>query len=82
MNILQGSVHPNHILRSLLVESDRSFYFVCNDCSTDAVHQLGEGTGGVPAAPLLMKLWQRREEVLEGADTPRPRPGTAVAILD
>lgn len=48
--------------------------------STDTVHQLGEGTGGVPAAPLLMQLWQWREEVLEGAYTPRSRPGTAAVL--
>ena len=49
--------------------------------STDAVHQLGEGAGGVPAAPLFVQLRQRREEVLEGAYAPRSRPGAA-AILD
>lgn len=48
---------------------------------TDAVHQLGEGTVGVPAAPLLVQLWQRREEVLEGAHAPRSGPGTAAAAV-
>lgn len=48
--------------------------------STDAVHQFGERTGGVPAAPLLMQLRQRREEVLEGAHTPRPRPGAGAVL--
>lgn len=48
-------------------------------CGTDAVHQLGEGAGGVPAAPLLMQLRQRWQEVLEGAHAPRPRPGSAAA---
>lgn len=47
---------------------------------TDAVHQLGERAGGVPAAPLLVQLRKWREEVLEGADAPRSWPGTA-AIL-
>lgn len=50
-------------------------------CSTDAVHQLGEGTGGVPAAPLLMQLWQRREEILEGAYAPCSRSGTAAGAI-
>lgn len=48
--------------------------------STDAVHQFGERTGGVPAAPLLMQLRQRREEVLEGAHAPRPRPGAGTVL--
>lgn len=45
--------------------------------NTNAVHQLSEGTGGVPTAPLLVELWQRREEVLEGAYAPGSRSGTA-----
>lgn len=49
--------------------------------STDAVHQLGEGTGGVPAAPLLMQLRQWREEILEGAYAPCSRSGTATAAV-
>lgn len=44
------------------------------ESSTDVVHQLGEGAGGVPAAPLPVKLRQRRQEVLEGAYAPRSRP--------
>ena len=58
------------------VKTQQRFY-------TDAVHQLGEGTGRVPAAPLLMQLWQWRQEVLEGAHAPRSWSDTAtVAILD
>ena len=45
--------------------------------ATDAVYQLGEGTGRVPAAPLLMQLGEGREEVLERPHAPGPGPGTA-----
>lgn len=54
---------------------------VINGYSTDAVHQLGEGTVGVPAAPLLVQLWQWREEVLEGAYAPCSRSDTAIAAV-
>jgi len=40
-----------------------------------SVHELGEGTGGVPAAPLPVQLGQRRQVVLEGTDAPRPGSG-------
>lgn len=45
--------------------------------STDSVHQLGEGTGGVPAAPLPV---QRRQEVLKGANAPGSGPGAGPAL--
>ena len=46
------------------------------DGSSHSVHQLCEGTGGVPAAPLLV---ERRQVVLEGADAPRSGSGPRAA---
>ena len=46
------------------------------DGGSHSVHQLCEGTGGVPAAPLLV---ERRQVVLEGADAPRSGSGPRAA---